>query len=919
MLGLTSPLQSTDRSAAELSLRSRPALAAISWRALLVAALLSVLAGAALSLGLTRGSSSLSGERPSQSSAMRAGDVAHRGLSSLPLTTQAPISAALGADDRAYHVAGSSGILRATSATQGLRAGFQRSGVRLSSAALDLGLSLRAIGYGSALGALGKAQPHASANRVTYDRPALSEWYVNGPAGLEQGFTLAHPPSPRSSGPLTLALRVSGNGRAALAAGAQALTFSNGSASLRYGGLRSIDASGRALHTWLEVHGATVLLRVDATGARYPLTVDPLIQLVQHGSKITGGGEQGEGRFGISVALSQDGSTALIGAPYDDNLHGAAWVFTRSSSGWVQQGAKLTTDDQGAQGGGEQCVEEAGEEPGECAFGRSVALSADGNTALIGSPSGNESHGSAWVFTRSGSEWSLQRTLVGPNQSGEGRFAKSVALSADGNTALIGNPSADGGHGAAWVFSRSGSSWSTEGEQLLAGERSQRVHFGRSVALSADGQRALIGDPGEAGYSGSAWALARSGPNWIQQGDALRGSPESGAAHVGIAVALSGDGATALIGGYGDGGGLGAAWAFARSGSVFFHQGGKLIGANMGAEAHFGYSVALSGDGETALIGAPRDNGGQGAVRVFTRAGVDWSEQTEQLAGTEAVSQGRSGASVALSGDAKVGLFGAPRDERRSGAAWGFVDGSVQVPSVSAVAPNGGPAEGGTRVRITGTNFTKASAVSFGSLPAASFVVKSAVEIEAVSPAAPEGTVDVTVGAISGTSAVSEKARFTFGPSARSGTSGAASPAGTGSTARGGVLGSSASVAGGCRISLSKKRLAVARHRSVALRLVRTGTGACRGSLALSYRIRAKGRGIALSTIGTASFSIPVGQSRVVTVRLSRLGQALLRAHHGKFNASLAIVRVAPAPALAQTASVRLSVKKTPRATGVKR
>ena len=81
-------------------------------------------------------------------------------------------------------------------------------------------------------------------------------------------------------------------------------------------------------------------------------------------------------------------------------------------------------------------------------------------------------------------------------------------------------------------------------------------------------------------------------------------------------MALSGDGSTALIGAQTDGAGHGAVWTFTRSGteSEFAQQGKKLVGAAEGGERHFGASVALSGDGATALIGAPRAESGLGLV-----------------------------------------------------------------------------------------------------------------------------------------------------------------------------------------------------------------------------------------------------------------------------------------------------------------
>src|SRR5205823_1536733 len=121
----------------------------------------------------------------------------------------------------------------------------------------------------------------------------------------------------------------------------------------------------RRLGARLGLSGTTVFLRIDDARATYPVTIDPFIQ---QGDALTGGGETGTGHFGIAVSLSDDGNTALIGADGDDGDKGAAWIFTRSGSGWNQQGSKLT-------GSGEV---------GNALFGTSVALAGDGNTAIVG-------------------------------------------------------------------------------------------------------------------------------------------------------------------------------------------------------------------------------------------------------------------------------------------------------------------------------------------------------------------------------------------------------------------------------------------------------------------------------------------------------------------------------------------------------
>ena len=107
-------------------------------------------------------------------------------------------------------------------------------------------------------------------------------------------------------------------------------------------------------------------------------------QFTQHGSKLVGTGAVGDAQQGTSVALSGDGNTAIVGGPNDNSSAGAAWIFTQSNGAWSQQGSKLVGT--GAVGNPQQ--------------GISVALSTDGNTAIVGGPNDNSSGGAAWVFSR---------------------------------------------------------------------------------------------------------------------------------------------------------------------------------------------------------------------------------------------------------------------------------------------------------------------------------------------------------------------------------------------------------------------------------------------------------------------------------------------------------------------------------------
>ena len=579
--------------------------------------------------------------------------------SSLPGALAAAASASIGAAVRGYWPVRRDGSLLA--AGGGIHSTFTGSEATLRVAEGTVSLSLAGVGRGGRLEPVAAVAPTGAANRVLYRHGSLGESYRNGPYGLEQGFTV--PRSQAGPGMLVLALRVGGS-LAPRQDGSRILFRTrSGVTALRYGQLDAVDATGRRLPARMRLGNGILQLLIDTRNARYPLRIDPFIQ---QGEKLTGSGEIGStpyygSEFGASVALSADGSTALIGGCYDNYGFGAVWVFTRSGETWTQQGQKLTG--------------ESGES-GNPAFGFSVALSADGSTALIGGQE-DDSYGdfaAAWVFTRSGSTWTQQSSLLpGIGERAVGYFGWSVALSSDGNTALIGGLES-GKVGAAWVFTRSGSSWVQQGKQLTGGGESANGAFGAPVALSGDGNTAVIGSPVDSPGVGAARVFTRSGEAWTQQGEKLTGGGEVGNGGFGSSVALSSDGSTALIGGYPDNHGVGAAWVFARSGEAWTQQGEKLTGGGEVGNGGFGSSVALSSDGGTALIGGYPDNHGVGAAWVFARSGEAWTQQGEKLTGGGEVGNGGFGSSVALSSDGDTALMGGPADNSTVGAAWVLVN-----------------------------------------------------------------------------------------------------------------------------------------------------------------------------------------------------------------------------------------------------
>jgi hypothetical protein len=385
-----------------------------------------------------------------------------------------------------------------------------------------------------------------------------------------------------------------------------------------------------------------------------------LAQFSQQGPKLVGTGAIGGAEQGVSAALSGDGNTAIVGGLSDNSGTGAVWVYSRSRQGLWTQDSKLV---------GTGSVESPQQ-------GYSAALSGDGNTAIVGGYTDNTNTGAAWVYTRRGNFWTQQGSkLVGTGAIGNTNQGTSVALSADGNTAIV------GGYGAVWVYTRSRQGlWTQQGGNLVGTGGVTDHSLGSSVALSGDGNTALVGGPNDNSGIGAAWVYVRRGGVWTQQGSKLVGTDAVGLPQQGWSVALSSDGHTALVGGINDNDGYpGAAWVYSRRGGVWTQQGSKLVGTDAVGQSEQGHSVALSADGNTALVGGQADNGGIGAVWAYTRSRQGlWTQQGNKLVGTGAVGTAGQGAAVALSGDGNAALVGGPGDNSEApqyhiGAAWVFV------------------------------------------------------------------------------------------------------------------------------------------------------------------------------------------------------------------------------------------------------
>jgi hypothetical protein len=315
--------------------------------------------------------------------------------------------------------------------------------------------------------------------------------------------------------------------------------------------------------------------------------------------------------------------------------------------------------------------------------GTSVALSADGNTALIGSFPDPSSPGAVWVYVRSGTSWIEQQKIVPTDPSQGELFGSDVALSGDGTTALVGGGASDDSDGGgAWVYVRSGSTWNEQQKVVPDDETGTDSSFGSAVSLSADGATALIGGPGD-GTTGAAWVYTRSGAEWSE---AQKLTPPAGAGAFGSSVALGPDGALAAAGAPQEtpGSPAGAAWVYQRTGAGWTED-DQLSPSGDGVEAgRFGSAISASND--QVLVGGSNPLA-PGAAWLFAGSGGDWAQEQMLTATNEVLTPANFGVAVALSADDSTVIVGGAFDDGMTGAAWMFASPPPSPPTAPATRP----------------------------------------------------------------------------------------------------------------------------------------------------------------------------------------------------------------------------------------
>lgn len=357
--------------------------------------------------------------------------------------------------------------------------------------------------------------------------------------------------------------------------------------------------------------------------------------------------------LGRSVGMSASGTQVVVGAPgyeEDNDVHGGVYVYALDNDGWSQQTVLVTdrgdprsplgfnvdisgdgstvlatsrrnpnSDDAGAiyafEASDDGWNEQAREVPNDTtsALGASLALSRDGSTGVAGARWDNENgrmSGTAYILTRNGDSWSQEAKLSPEDSEAGDEFGSAADVSGDGSTVVVGAQDASRNRsdqkGVTYVFLRESTSW-VEQAKLMPADNEDGGWFGRATAISNDGSKLLVGDPAS-GDTGSVYAFERSDDSWQQKArlTAEDGDPGDG---FGEAIAMSDEGDVAVIGDSNDNQGFGSVYVFVQSDGSWTQE-TKIPVQRENSDDEFGTAVAVAGAGTAAVLGEPLNDGG---------------------------------------------------------------------------------------------------------------------------------------------------------------------------------------------------------------------------------------------------------------------------------------------------------------------
>lgn len=345
-----------------------------------------------------------------------------------------------------------------------------------------------------------------------------------------------------------------------------------------------------------------------------------------------------DGFFGSSVTLSGDGSTVVVGSFYENNGAGAVYVYTKSHGTWVQNGP-ITGKDTAA---------------GDY-FGTNVAVSRNGSLVVVGAWGHADQTGSAYVFRLRNGTYKQVAEFTDPDGVPGDGLGTGLALTPTGSTIVVGANGDNDYAGAAYVYTQHGRKWTQTGK-LTASDASEDASLGSTMAISADGSTVLVGAYLGDDYHGAAYVFTNSGGTWSQTTE-WKSPVGSGVPHFGWSVALSADASTAVVSANYENSDAGGLYVYTQSGGAW-SQTAAFAGNDTAAGDQFGTQVSINAKGNTIVAGSISHDNGRGAMYVFKGSGSNWSQQAE-LTSSDPQEGDYLGAACAISADGSTIIGGA--------------------------------------------------------------------------------------------------------------------------------------------------------------------------------------------------------------------------------------------------------------------
>ena len=349
--------------------------------------------------------------------------------------------------------------------------------------------------------------------------------------------------------------------------------------------------------------------------------------------------------FGNSVALSDDGTRAIVGANLEDEgttNGGACYVYKASGGTWTLEQQILPSPVSGY-------------------FGNSVSMDSDGIRVAIGAPydaTGASGAGAVFIYKRDGTVWSLEQKLLADDTGTNQILGNSISISDDGAYVVAGANGDASNTGAAYVFARTGTTWAQQ-QKILPSDSEAGAQFGFSCGISGDATRIVVGayqDDATGVNSGAAYVFTRSGTSWAQESKLVAAASQAGE-RAGNSVAIDRDGARIVVGAFWRTVSsltlAGAAFVWKRTGTTWAEE-ATFVSSSPEATDYFGHACGIDANGERVIISSPGMSVA-GVATIFVRnpGTTVWTEETKLFGGGSWL-----GESCSISGDGTRALVG---------------------------------------------------------------------------------------------------------------------------------------------------------------------------------------------------------------------------------------------------------------------